>query len=230
MPTIHADKNLTSPTLMINEDLQEMTSMMKSIGSDSMEEDIPHTKNKKQKPNYFVRDAIDSPQIIRISPKLEENHWREQDFMMKQRKPEGAVLMLPQATQTENRSFIKYLLNLINEAITQQLERQIISKEQYLHTLEKFKNAIPEVYNNVKDSADSFFIKEHQISHRPIYEQSDHGQSNKQLPFVNSQVNLAPSFSSGNLQFQHSLPIGELPAAFSHAKLSQLKKSPSGSP
>lgn len=47
---------------------------------------------------------------------------------------------------------------------------------------------------------------------------------------MNSQVNLSPSFSSGNLQFQHSLPIGELPAAFSHARLSQLKKSPSGSP
>ena len=31
--------------------------------------------------------------------------------------------MLPQATQTENRSFIKYLLNLINDSITQSLEK-----------------------------------------------------------------------------------------------------------
>lgn len=48
---------------MINEDLQEMTSMMKSIGSDSMDEDInePKPKPKKKKANYFVRDAIDSP-------------------------------------------------------------------------------------------------------------------------------------------------------------------------
>jgi hypothetical protein len=79
--------------------------------------------------------------------------------------------MLPQATQTENRSFIKYLLNLINESITNSLEKQIISKEQYLQTLEKFKNAIPEVYNAVKDSADSFFLKDYQIPYRPIYEQ-----------------------------------------------------------
>jgi len=31
---------------MINEDLQEMTSIMKSIGSDSMEEDIVDQENK----------------------------------------------------------------------------------------------------------------------------------------------------------------------------------------
>ena len=63
MRTIHADKNLTSPTLMIKEDLQEMTSIMKSIGSDSMDEEINHSKPKKKgkKANYFVRDAIDSP-------------------------------------------------------------------------------------------------------------------------------------------------------------------------
>jgi|688.fasta_scaffold356430_1 hypothetical protein len=46
--------------------------------------------------------------------------------------------MIPQQTQTENRSFIKYLLNLINEAMTHQLDMQMISKDQYLATIKKF--------------------------------------------------------------------------------------------
>lgn len=50
----------------------------------------------------------------------------------------GHVLMIPQQTQTENRSFIKYLLNLINEAMTHQLDMQMMSKDQYLSTIEKF--------------------------------------------------------------------------------------------
>lgn len=59
--------------------------------------------------------------------------------------------MLEQTTQTENRSFIKYLLHLINETITAQLEAQMLTKEQYLAALDRFSGAIPEVYNQVKD-------------------------------------------------------------------------------
>jgi len=46
----------------------------------------------------------------------------EPEMIYVNKKSPGQVLMLPMATQTENRSFIKYLLNLINESITQQLE------------------------------------------------------------------------------------------------------------
>ena len=44
------------------------------------------------------------------------------EAVIKRIPPKGAVLMLPQQTQTENRSFIKHLLTLINEAIMRQLE------------------------------------------------------------------------------------------------------------
>lgn len=88
MRTIQAsDKNLTSPTIQINEDLNEMTSMMKSIGSGSDQEDIidqdqENSNQPLKNPNYKMRPAIDSPQIIRISPKIQENQWQEQEYMI----------------------------------------------------------------------------------------------------------------------------------------------------
>ena len=47
------------------------------------------------------------------------------------------VLKLPQSTQTENRSFIKYLLTLINEAIMRRIEHQSIQMSK-----DEFKDAI----------------------------------------------------------------------------------------
>ena len=69
--------------------------------------------------------------------------------------------MLPQSTQTENRSFIKYLLRLINETMVKNLEERAIemSGDEFAQTYNKFAHVTQDVYNQIKGQSDTFFIK-----------------------------------------------------------------------
>ena len=81
---------------------------------------------------------------------------------MRPKIPQNSVLMLTQETQTENRSLIKYLLTLINETIMKQLEAQSImmTQEDFHKTVKQLSEAIPNVYEQVKQQSDTFFIDE----------------------------------------------------------------------
>ena len=70
--------------------------------------------------------------------------------------------MLTQETQTENKSLIKYLLTLINETMMRQLEDQSVrmTKEEFQENVEQLTKLIPNVYNQVKQKSDTFFIDE----------------------------------------------------------------------
>lgn len=71
-------------------------------------------------------------------------------------------LMLTQETQTENRSLIKYLLTLINDTIMRQIEEQSVqmTNQQFKETVDLYKEAIPSVYNQVKEQSDTFFVEQ----------------------------------------------------------------------
>ena len=70
--------------------------------------------------------------------------------------------MLPQSTQTENKSLIKQLLQWINEAMMRQLENESMhmNQDEFMETLDRYKAVIPDVYSRVKDQSDTFFIKQ----------------------------------------------------------------------
>lgn len=102
-----------------------------------------------------------------------EDGYTEQDYDSKRNghgpmkstlavRHQESVLMLTQETQTENRSLIKYLLTLINETMMRQLQDQAnrISKEEFDEALEQFQQVIPNVYDQVKEQSDTFFVEE----------------------------------------------------------------------
>jgi hypothetical protein len=62
-----------------------------------------------------------SPKLSKVS-KLSKKLLKSEDYTFVPIVPDKHVLMIPEATQTENRSFLKYLFELINEAMTIKLE------------------------------------------------------------------------------------------------------------
>ena len=82
--------------------------------------------------------------------------------MIRAKVPPNSVLMLTQETQTENRTLIKYLLTLINETIMKQLEEQSVrmTKEDFQLQVDHYTQAIPQVYENVRNKSDQFFVEE----------------------------------------------------------------------
>lgn len=80
----------------------------KSLGSDSDTIEEASSIHKVRQPHGYLRG-------VPLSPNGNQAQAARADRFRKTRKN---ILMLENTTQTENRSFIKYLLNLINETIT----------------------------------------------------------------------------------------------------------------
>ena len=62
------------------------------------------------------------PEELQISRAARNEISRLGEYQIREKIPENAVLMLPQSTQTENKSLIKLLLGWINDAMMRQLE------------------------------------------------------------------------------------------------------------